>query len=105
MSRPTKMSPSRCIEIMLVVMGLTVSLSCVIISIVLIVQNMKSYKRSVLVDWNGKSGSLSVLEDGSKAYLEVQVLGDMEKTFEFKGTVYEVNCVKGNRIYLKRRDN
>ena len=61
------------------------------------------YGRSVLVDWNGKSGALSVLEDGSKAYLEVQVLDDMEKTFEFKGTVYEVDYVQGDRIYLKRR--
>jgi len=97
------MSPSRRVEIVILLIPTVVFILCAII-ILPIVVSMKSYKRSVLVDWDGKSGSLSVLEDGSKAYLEVQVLDDMEKTFEFKGTVYEVDSVKGDRIYLKRRD-
>ena len=85
--------------------AITMTLALILFYIVItpVFLNMKIYERSVLVDWNGKSGALSVLEDGSKAYLEVQVLDDMGKTFEFKGTVYEVDYVQGDRIYLKRR--
>jgi len=68
-----------------------------------ILLNTVSYKRSVLVDWEGRSGTLNVVEDGSRAYLQIPVLEDMEKTFQFEGVVYEVEYVRGDRIYLKER--
>lgn len=85
-----------------ILIPIVVVLFGIIIATVII--GMVSYKRSVLVDWEGKSGTLNIVEDGSRAYLQIPVLEDMEKTFQFEDTVYEVEYVRGDRIYLKRRD-